>query len=215
MTTKDCQCIGCEHYEGDHPEFGYVLCSIDGGRSKERGSGCSRFAPDITATCHSSMGRCRHDNDGVCDMQLRSRFDQKTHCRGYVARGYFKQSESNKGCFISTAACMSSGLPDDCSELTYLRQMRDAYLAHSPTGRAMIASYYRWAPEVVELIDRSPQREAVYLEVMARIADMPASASVDDFVAAYLEMVRWVCAQIGFDVRRFLPGSNPCMLDPA
>jgi len=87
----DSKCIGCDFYEGDHPEFGYVFCSRSGRKEMMHGSGCSQFSPDVTATCHSTLGRCRYlDTSGRDKCQLGLSLDGSVQsCGGYIARGYF------------------------------------------------------------------------------------------------------------------------------
>lgn len=56
-------------------------------------------------------------------------------------------------CFITTAVCRASGLPDDCAELTVFRAFRDGYLRTCPDGKALIDEYYNVAPGIVTAID--------------------------------------------------------------
>lgn len=56
------------------------------------------------------------------------------------------------GCFLTTAACIFKGLPDDCEELTILRQFRDEYLSSSVSGRALISEYYETAPTISQMM---------------------------------------------------------------
>lgn len=51
------------------------------------------------------------------------------------------------GCFITTAVCQSTGKPDDCEELTTLREFRDSYVA--PNYPELVEQYYREAPGIV------------------------------------------------------------------
>ncbi len=65
-----------------------------------------------------------------------------------------------KLCFITTAVCENTGKPDDCYELTCLRDFRDNWLASSEGGRELIERYYDIAPAIVtcmELTDRNYQ----------------------------------------------------------
>jgi hypothetical protein len=55
-------------------------------------------------------------------------------------------------CFLSSACLISLGLPDDCFELTTLRQFRDRHLLASPEGRRLVEDYYRIAPTIVTRI---------------------------------------------------------------
>lgn len=66
------------------------------------------------------------------------------------------------GCYVTSACVEARGLPDNCSELTTLREFRDNYLAHHENGREMIQSYYDTAPKIVEAIDNSADAKQVY-----------------------------------------------------
>ncbi|WP_353507262.1 CFI-box-CTERM domain-containing protein [Variovorax sp. J22G40] len=58
------------------------------------------------------------------------------------------ETPKKSGCFLTSAACMHRGLPDDCHELNTLRNFRDTYLAQFSDGRALIAHYYEVAPAI-------------------------------------------------------------------
>ena len=68
-------------------------------------------------------------------------------------------------CFITTAACEYFGKPDNCYELTMLRQFRDGWLTAQPGGEELIREYYRVAPSIVEKLDVAEQRDAIYREI--------------------------------------------------
>lgn len=59
-----------------------------------------------------------------------------------------------RNCFITTACVQARGLPDDCEELTVLRQFRDSYMLGKPGGEELVALYYRVAPAIVRGIGR-------------------------------------------------------------
>lgn len=71
-------------------------------------------------------------------------------------------------CFITTAVCEASGLPDDCAELTAFRAFRDGYLRESAGGEALIEEYYDLAPAIVTCIDVCADREKKYADIRAR-----------------------------------------------
>lgn len=74
--------------------------------------------------------------------------------------------KSNSGwCFITTAACEYFGKPDDCYELTLLRQFRDGWLALQPSGEKLIREYYRVAPLIVDALSVSEERNAIYQDI--------------------------------------------------
>ena len=51
-----------------------------------------------------------------------------------------------KCCYLTTAACISAGLPDDCRELTLLRWFRDNILIVDSDGRRDVEEYYADRP---------------------------------------------------------------------
>lgn len=65
-------------------------------------------------------------------------------------------------CYITTAVCESLGKPDDCYELTLLRNYRDTFLMGSPGGAALVENYYDVAPTIVKHIDQLPKRKEIY-----------------------------------------------------
>lgn len=71
---------------------------------------------------------------------------------------YIARRSSRRGCFITTAVCDVDGLPDDCAELTTLREWRDTVLPGLPGGKALTKVYYMVAPDVVEIINNRPDR---------------------------------------------------------
>lgn len=60
-----------------------------------------------------------------------------------------------KRCFLTTACVQWRGLPDDCQELTVLREFRDGYLQGTASGDRLITTYYQIAPQLVERIETS------------------------------------------------------------
>lgn len=65
-------------------------------------------------------------------------------------------------CYITTAICEASGKPDDCYELTTLRNFRDNWLAKQPDGLALINKYYETAPGIVNAINALKNRNSIY-----------------------------------------------------
>lgn len=69
----------------------------------------------------------------------------------YTARKRAKAASG--GCFVTTAVCSASGLPDDCDELQTLRGFRDGYMMESPARKMLIQLYYEIAPLIVRAIE--------------------------------------------------------------
>ena len=72
-----------------------------------------------------------------------------------------------KGCYLTTAACRTLGLPDDCTELQTLRRFRDEVLLPDSAGRREVAAYYETAPRIVSAIDRRADAAAIYRRIFA------------------------------------------------
>ena len=75
----------------------------------------------------------------------------------------------NSGCFITTACVTACNLPDDCFELTTLREFRDFYLKNREGGAADIKRYYEIAPIIVDNINKSNNSEAIYKELYTHL----------------------------------------------
>ncbi|MDD3796214.1 MAG: hypothetical protein PHE06_09665 [Lachnospiraceae bacterium] len=75
----------------------------------------------------------------------------------YIEKGFHK-----KFCYITTAVCETFHKPDDCYELTLLRDYRDHYLMSLPEGEAIIRQYYDVAPTIVKHINHRKDSAAIY-----------------------------------------------------
>lgn len=76
-----------------------------------------------------------------------------------------EQGFHKKFCYITTAVCRTFGKPDDCYELTLLRDYRDTYLASLPDGKEMIREYYDVAPSVVKHIGQREDADEIYRSI--------------------------------------------------
>ena len=77
-----------------------------------------------------------------------------------IANGFKK-----KLCYITTAVCEEKNKPDDCYELTTLREYRDNYLMNTVEGRALVEEYYEIAPGLVMIMDMQNNKEQIYGEI--------------------------------------------------
>lgn len=104
-----------------------------------------------------------------------------------------EQGFHKKFCYITTAACQVLGKPDDCRELTLLRDYRDTYLASLPEGADLIHHYYNVAPSIVKHINQHPDAEAVYQDIWERFLqpciDLIDAGKPEDCRTLYEEMV--------------------------
>lgn len=66
------------------------------------------------------------------------------------------------GCYITTAVCKTLNKPDDCYELTTLRQFRDIWLSNQIDGTKLINNYYETAPKIVTIINYLDNSKDIY-----------------------------------------------------
>lgn len=103
-------------------------------------------------------------------------------------------------CFITTAVCTESGLPDSCRELTVLRAFRDRYMTASAERLDMLAQYYSRSPDIVARINASPERAEIYRELRQRFINPAVEAAErgDDALAeqTYVEGMNWIVQRV-------------------
>lgn len=106
---------------------------------------------------------------------------------------FIEQGFHKKFCYITSAVCESFGKPDDCYELTLLRDYRDNYLASSIDGEAMISEYYDVAPSIVKHIDMRENSREIYRgiwdEYLAPCISMIEQEQMESCRDLYREMV--------------------------
>ncbi len=102
-------------------------------------------------------------------------------------------------CYITTAVCRTFGKPDDCYELTLLRNYRDSYLAESPDGEELISNYYDVAPSIVKHIDQRPDSGEIYRgiwdEWLAPCISMIETGRKEECREHYIDMVHTLQAK--------------------
>lgn len=64
-----------------------------------------------------------------------------------------KSSSDDMDCFLTTACIRAKQLPDDCTELTALRNFRDTALIATSEGKNLVKKYYNIAPQIVQEIN--------------------------------------------------------------
>ena len=77
-----------------------------------------------------------------------------------IAGGFKK-----KLCYITTAVCEYQNKPDDCYELTTLRNYRDNYLINTEIGRELVDEYYNIAPGLVMMINMQLDAKEIYQNI--------------------------------------------------
>ena len=89
----------------------------------------------------------------------------------YVGPGGYCDSFQPKisGCFIVTACVNARNLPNNCDELTTLRDFRDTYVLKLPNGEKEVGIYYRIAPDVVKAINNLYNSQEIYEKIYTNL----------------------------------------------
>lgn len=72
-----------------------------------------------------------------------------------------------KGCFLTTACVDYYGLPDNCYQLTTLRNFRDTYMTKEFPH--LVNRYYQIAPFIVDSLKESPNKEIIFKKLFDKI----------------------------------------------
>lgn len=107
----------------------------------------------------------RYDEANVFEQMFIDMFEGEPSEAEKKGRRGEQLDEDKSDCFISSACARARGLPDDCLDLQMLRAFRDHYVRPLPEGEALIAEYYRLAPEVASRINAREDSVAVYSEL--------------------------------------------------
>lgn len=104
----------------------------------------------------------------------------------YLSCPRYKSESSGSGCYLSTACALAKQLPDDCEELTLLRQFRDGYLQHRIQGKEEIASYYEISSKIVLTINAKENAHEIYARMYEELV-LPCVQMIkaDQYEAAY------------------------------
>ena len=122
-------------------------------------------------------------------------------CRKYAPIHYYKSNnnKSSGGCFLTGACVDYLGLPDDCKELTVLRNFRDNVLKATDEGMDLVNEYYTIAPTLVDKINASDNKAEIYADIYKRIQLCITAIENDDrslAVQLYKDMVCYVENQV-------------------
>jgi len=69
-------------------------------------------------------------------------------------------------CFITTAVCEYMGLSDDCEMLNAFRKLRDEYMKKDEKMLKEVEEYYKIAPVIVDLINKSEHKESILRDTL-------------------------------------------------
>ena len=106
---------------------------------------------------------------------------------------YIEQGFHKKFCYITTAVCETFHKPDNCYELTLLRNYRDDYLTKQPEGEELIRAYYDMAPTIVKHIgqreDAAQIYESIWKEYLSPCISMIEEGDQEGCQDLYIKMV--------------------------
>lgn len=112
----------------------------------------------------------------------------------------------DKGCFITTATCMSLNKGDDCEELMAMRRYRDMSTVKNPLIAELVREYYRIAPVIVKRIDARPEKVQIYQQLWDKyISKTYACIKREDYDNAtklYVSMVADLSEEYGVKLRK-------------
>lgn len=112
---------------------------------------------------------------------------------------------SQDGCFITTAVCQTLGAPDDCKELTMIRNFRDTRLKPlMEDGELLVKEYYRIGPMVVDAIKEDENASEIYTRLwndcLKLCCEQIEQKEWEQAKLSYIKMVRELCEKYNIDV---------------
>lgn len=199
------RCYGCDHFEGlsSGGNGTNILCNSSGNNQIRNGVvGCNSFSPDSSAGCHHCHYALNGPPGPMCEKNMTSISTgghKSGFCHGFAKKDYWSDDRSNgkkSGCFISTATCSFLGKPDDCFELTSLRNFRDNVLLKQPDLSFLVSNYYSIAPDVLSSINGSEIADEIYKGIydnfICKMTLNDANLSPSDKIEIYIDMINWV-----------------------
>ena len=98
-------------------------------------------------------------------------------------------SDSSSGggglCFLTTACVESMKLPDNCLELSVLRNFRDKILMSKLSSKRAVREYYRIAPEIVQGIGKQDNAKSIWQSIYGDIRYAVSLVLSGDFERAF------------------------------
>lgn len=136
-----CRCVDCGRtFEITNNQYDYFMDN-------------SLNIPKRCTTCRQAKKNNSYSSFTYSTIHSSSHHSSSSYSRGQTTKG------GGSFCFITTAVCDYYGKPDDCTELTILRNYRDTWLRNQPDGEHIIAEYYNKAPLLVSLLKSSEYYE--------------------------------------------------------
>ena len=107
--------------------------------------------------------------------------------------GWEEGMKEKTGCYLTSACTETKGLPDNCLELTILRDLRDNYVKKLPKGEEIVREYYKTAPKIVREIKKLSNSKSIfshlYDDVVLKVVNLYQNEKKHDAFKIYLESV--------------------------
>lgn len=102
--------------------------------------------------------------------------EEKRLYKGYRVNGVDPEEHdisfpTPSSCYLTSACIEAKNLPDDCIELTTLREFRDGYVLYTNRGCMDIDHYYEIAPKIVSEINSHVDSKKIYEEIYNTIVN--------------------------------------------
>lgn len=110
-----------------------------------------------------------------------------------------RDDKGKKGCFLTTAACEHRGLPDDCFELSTMRDFRDRVLLETPAGQAMVRHYYEVAPRLVPLMHDRQTADWAWSQIQETVRHL-SEQQHEAAIESYRQLVEVMMRKAGLPV---------------
>lgn len=106
--------------------------------------------------------------------------------------------QNGGGCFITTAVCQTLGAPDDCKELTMIRNFRDGRLRRfMEDGELLVNEYYRIGPMIVNAIEKDADATNIYTQLwnnrIKPCCEQIEQQNWEQVKLIYIKMVKELC----------------------
>jgi hypothetical protein len=111
------------------------------------------------------------------------------------------EDQTDSFCYITTAVCQSSNLPDDCFELETLRSFRDSFMVETSERIELLNEYYRRAPLIVSNINRREDSVQIYKNIKSlyidKAVDLIGTGKNEEAFCLYRDMLLFIESQYG------------------
>ncbi|SEF49290.1 hypothetical protein SAMN05421847_0128 [Halpernia humi] len=143
----------------------------------------------LVIDCKFSTDQASHDPDDIIINRFGRNFTLEILEKKYATIktiygkkyrfSYTETVEDNPmGCFLTSACVSHKGLPDDCDELTKLRNLRETVMNPNPEYSKLINEYKIIAPKMLLNINKSSNKDEIFNVIYDQLVT-PSIALID------------------------------------